>query len=616
LTSSGWAFEEPAPLEPILDVVANAYFPWLLRAAGTGQTIVVSKLAELPDEAAQDRELLRRFGTEATVIVPLSAGREVLGGLTFDASSERAWPPSLVARLEAVAHLFAGALARKQAELALRQSEARLSLAAASAGAGLWEVDFDAGRIWATAEAKELYGFARDADVTYTQFLEAVHPEDREATLDRLRLALGQPGSYNTEYRIVLPDGSHRWINARGRPRTAAVGRDPNLMMGVSIDITARKQREENLRQALDEVQRLRDQLQRENVSLRTEVGERHSAEQIIGHSPAIRRVLTQAGQVALTSSTVLLLGETGTGKERFASAIHQMSPRRDRAMVRVNCAAIPATLIESELFGREKGAYTGALARQAGRFELAHGSTIFLDEVGDLPPEVQVKLLRVLQERQVERLGSPRPIAVDVRVIAATNQNLDRAVRDGRFREDLFYRLNVFPITVPPLRERQEDIPLLVLAFVQEFTTTMGKRIESVDRASLDALVRHEWPGNVRELRNVVERAMILATGPTLVIPLPRAAVELAVGPQGPSPAAEAATPADMEIRGVEREHILRVLEATGWRVRGQRGAASVLGLAPTTLEGRMARLGIQRPGKDGTAARPAARGRDAGAA
>jgi transcriptional regulator with GAF, ATPase, and Fis domain len=298
-----------------------------------------------------------------------------------------------------------------------------------------------------------------------------------------------------------------------------------------------------------------------------------------------MRRVLQQIEQVAPTDSTVLLLGETGTGKELFASEIHARSARRVRTMVRVNCSAIPAGLIESELFGREKGAYTGAVARQAGRFELADRSTIFLDEIGDLPLDLQVKLLRVLEERQIERLGSSRSIRIDTRIIAATHRDLQQRVTDGLFREDLYYRLNVFPVHVPPLRERGEDIPLLIWRFVDEFSKAFDKRIEAIPRETMEALQRYPWPGNVRELRNSVERAMIVASGPKLVIPVPSVPV------------------ADKEkehvrLEDVEREHIRRVLETSAWRVRGAAGAAARLGLKPTTLETRMAKLGLRRPG------------------
>jgi transcriptional regulator with GAF, ATPase, and Fis domain len=293
--------------------------------------------------------------------------------------------------------------------------------------------------------------------------------------------------------------------------------------------------------------------------------------------------VLELVQQVAATDSTVLLIGETGTGKELFATQIHELSGRRGRAMVRVNCSAIPATLMESELFGREKGAYTGALARQIGRFELADRSSIFLDEIGELPPEVQVKLLRVLEERQIERLGSPVSIRVDTRIIAATHRDLEKRIGEGAFRDDLFYRLNVFPIQVPPLRDRVDDIPLLVWRFVEEFSKAFGKRIEAIPRENMAELQRYTWPGNIRELRNVVERAMIVASGPRLTITLPQST--------------SAATRRSTRLSDVEREHIRSVVESAGWRIRGAGGAADRLGLKPTTLETRMAKLGITRP-------------------
>jgi transcriptional regulator with GAF, ATPase, and Fis domain len=303
----------------------------------------------------------------------------------------------------------------------------------------------------------------------------------------------------------------------------------------------------------------------------------------IVGQSLALRRVIEQIRQVAATDATVLLLGETGTGKELFASQIHEWSARRSRPMVCVNCAAIPSTLIESELFGREKGAYTGALARQIGRFELSHHSTLFLDEIGDLPLEVQIKLLRVLEERVVERLGSPRSIPVDTRIIAATHCNLEQRIVEGTFREDLYYRLNVFPIFVPPLRDRSGDVPLLVWRFVSEFSRAFGKHIEAIDDDSMAMLRRYSWPGNVRELRNVVERAMIVATGRRLTIAPP----QVMAGPKALS----------AKLTDVERAHIHSVLESTGWRIRGIAGAADRLGLKPTTLETRMAKLGLKRP-------------------
>jgi transcriptional regulator with GAF, ATPase, and Fis domain len=303
----------------------------------------------------------------------------------------------------------------------------------------------------------------------------------------------------------------------------------------------------------------------------------------IASDSAAIRQVIAQVEQVAPTTATVLLLGETGVGKEVFAQAIHNSSPRQRRTMIRVSCAAIPTALIESELFGRERGAFTGALSRQIGRFEAAQGSTIFLDEIGDLPLEVQVKLLRVLQERTVERLGANQSTRVDVRVIAATNKNLEQAVAAKTFREDLFYRLNVFPITIPPLRERVDDINALVWTFIDEFSQAFGKNIEAVSRESLLALRAYPWPGNVRELRNVIERAVIMSTSPTLAV-------------AAPSMASKPRRTASSKLADIQAAHITSVLASCRWRVRGSGGAAERLGLRPTTLESRMSRLGISR--------------------
>jgi len=322
-----------------------------------------------------------------------------------------------------------------------------------------------------------------------------------------------------------------------------------------------------------------------ERMEVRREGGS-PGTRRVVAESPATRLVLEQIDSVAQTTATVLLLGETGTGKEVFAQAIHRASARHVRPMITVNCGAIPAALIESELFGRERGAYTGALARQIGRFEMANGSTLFLDEIGDLPLEAQVKLLRVLQDRVIERLGGGQPIKVNVRIIAATNRNLEQAVADRTFREDLFYRLNVFPITVTPLRDRIDDIPALVWSFVDEYSTALRRPIESISKESLAALQRYSWPGNVRELRNVIERAMILVKGPRLVVAPPTALI-----------VPEAPVLKSTRLADIETEEIRRVLQNVGWRVRGHGGAAEILGLKPNTLDSRMAKLGIRRP-------------------
>ena len=340
-----------------------------------------------------------------------------------------------------------------------------------------------------------------------------------------------------------------------------------------------RKQSEQALKAAFVRIDELKDRLESENKYLRDTHETRCSHEGIIGESKAVRQMLVQAEQVAATDSTVLLLGETGTGKELLAREIHRLSSRSGRPMIIVNCGALPATLIEAELFGREKGAYTGALSRQTGRFELADKSTLFLDEIGELTPELQIRLLRVLQDGTFERLGSTRTIKVDVRIIAATNRDLIAQVRDGHFREDLFYRLNVFPISIPPLRDRREDIPMLVWSFVREFSNNMGKSIEHIPVEAMERLQRYTWPGNVRELRNVIERALILARGKTLH-------VNLSSDDNLQSP--------EQSLEAVERAHIERILAQTNWQIAGKSGAAKILGMKPTTLRSRMERLGV----------------------
>jgi PAS domain S-box-containing protein len=351
---------------------------------------------------------------------------------------------------------------------------------------------------------------------------------------------------------------------------------DRRISEQVLIDLNAR------LLAANEQIRTMKENLEQEQISYKHEVKLESSHEEIVGRSPAILRVLVSAQQVAATDSAVLLLGETGSGKELIARAIHKDSKRGARPMVNVNCAALPASLVENELFGRERGAYTGALTREIGRFELANHSTIFLDEVGELPLELQAKLLRVLQEGEFERLGSSKTIHVDVRLIAATSRDLETAVREGKFREDLFYRLNVFPIRVPPLRERREDIPMLTWHFLQMLGTRMGRDVSSVRASTMKAFQAYAWPGNVRELRNVIERNLIVHQGPVFEADLPEGAgVSSVVG---------------TKIEEVDRDHIFRILERTGWRVRGPGGAAEALGLKPTTLEARMKKLGIVR--------------------
>ncbi len=339
------------------------------------------------------------------------------------------------------------------------------------------------------------------------------------------------------------------------------------------------------LQTALSEIKTLKDQLEAENIYFRQEITMKHQFEHILGRSDGLKYVLYRAEQVAPANTTVLILGETGTGKELVAAAIHHMSPRKDRPLITVNCAALPANLMESELFGREKGAFTGADTRQVGRFELANGSTLCLDEIGELSLEMQAKLLRVIQHNEFERLGSSHTIKVDVRIIATTNRNLEEEIRKGRFRQDLYYRLNVFPITVPPLRQRAEDIPLLVQAFIGRYSRKLGKQITSIQKETLKALQDYPWPGNVRELENIIERAVILCPGPALQL-----ADELEISSLPFSSTVKT-------LEEMERNQILKTLSETRWRIEGKDGAAAILGLHPSTLRARMHKLGIVRP-------------------
>jgi formate hydrogenlyase transcriptional activator len=343
---------------------------------------------------------------------------------------------------------------------------------------------------------------------------------------------------------------------------------------------------------AYREIEALKNKLNEEKLYLEEEIQTTWNFEQIVGNSATIKRILKQVETVAPSDSTVLIRGETGTGKELIARSIHNLSGRRERTLVKLNCAAIPTGLLESELFGHEKGAFTGAIAQRIGRFELAHRGTIFLDEVGDIPAELQPKLLRVLQEQEFERLGSARTQRVDVRVVAATNCDLEEMVAAKQFRSDLFYRLNVFPVTLPPLRERREDIPLLARFFAQKFSQRMHKQIEAIPAAALSALMNYHWPGNIRELENVIERAVLLTSGRDLEIPIhdmKPAAKASASGGSGAS--------GNLTLENAEREHILRVLRETEWVVSGPAGAAARLGMNRSTLQSRMRKLGISRP-------------------
>lgn len=559
---------------------ARQRYPWSYAHARGGTSGCFSTLDDISD--ATERDTLAQHGTRSGVVVPFSIDGQPAGAVSFGAKQEpRHWPAETLERLQLIAQVLSTAIARKQSDAVLRASQERFAAIADSAPVMIWMCGADKQCTWFNRRWLGATGCTMD-EARASGWQGPIHPEDVESCLDIYRAAFDARRSLALEFRLRRNDGEWRWIAGTASPCFASDGGFSGYI-GCCVDITEQKDAQFGIDQARLEVRRLREQLRNQHGTDRRDVLERPDPDIVVGKSAAARLVIEQIEQVAGTDSTVLLLGETGTGKELYATQIHERSTRHARAMVRVNCAAIPSTLIESELFGREKGAFTGALARQIGRFEVADHSTIFLDEVGDLPAEVQVKLLRVLEERCFERLGSPKVIPVDTRIITATHRNLEQLMVAGTFREDLYYRLNVFPIRVPALRERVEDIPLLVWHFVEEFAKAFGKRIETISRSNMEALQRYAWPGNIRELRNVVERAMITAAAPRLTIPVPETS--------------SAASGRSIRLIDVERIHIRRVLESTRWRIRGVGGAAEQLGLKPTTLETRLAKLGLKRP-------------------
>lgn len=568
--------------------------PFTTKTLLAGRPFIMHDVDELPPEGAVDREGFLRYGIRADLILPLIVGGKLCGGIGFASSRPRRWHDNVVRGLGLIADVYANVLERKRSMKKLQRREEQMRLATEAAEVALWVWNIPQDALWATDRTRKMFGIGSDEELNLQRFLACLHPEDFERVKASLQKSLQEGREFQEEFRVLHPDGVEYWIYASGKCQLAESGQVERIM-GASLNVTDKlrarlelKRSNADLKSALEEIRKLKDQFQQENIYLRHEIAE-YKSYKIVNNSVIMQNILTQIQQVGPTAASVLITGETGTGKELLATAIHEASPRKNKPMIRVNCAAIPSALLESELFGREKGAYTGALSKQIGRFELANGSSLFLDEVGELPLDAQSKLLRVLQEKQIERLGNPKPIDVDVRVIAATNRNLSREVAEGRFREDLFYRLNVFPIHMPPLRERREDIPKLVETFVHEFSLSLDKTIDAVDKSCLQKLCQYDWPGNIRELRNVIERAVILANGPILKIALPT---------DGAGNTVETSAKSILvSLEEVERQHILQVLDACGWRVRGQNGAAAILRLNPNTLESRMTKLGIRRP-------------------
>ena len=610
-------------------------YPWASRRVFVDrEPLVLSRLDDLPPEAARDRRSFERLGVKSVVTFPLVVGKSAVGALSFATlGHERDWPGDLVERLRVVSNIVASALARKRAQLTLGRALAFERLIAALSATF---IDLPAAAVddYITDSLERVAGFL-DLDRSHVAQLSAdsgdlriTHQWVRDERWRTPAVIPGEVVPWVTEQLLrgepvifsrpdELPAEAVRereFIELHG-PKSSAIlplAAGGAVIGGVAfgairqerawaVDVIdrlqlvaqiiasalARKRADQELRAALAENERLRERLEAENVYLQAEVKSARDVEEIVGRSAAIRAVLHKVDQVAGTDAPVLLLGETGTGKELIAHAIHTGSGRRDHALIAVNCAALPPTLIESELFGHEKGAFTGATHARPGRFELADGSTLFLDEIGDLELALQSKLLRALQGGEIQRLGSSRTSKANVRIIASTNRDLEGAMQEGRFRADLYYRLGVFPIEVPPLRERREDIPLLVWHFIQSRQRSLGRLVKQIAPGGMDALVAYDWPGNVRELQNVIERSLILSNGPTLRL-------DEAFGAARPARGARGAH-AD-SLRDTERAHIVGVLERCRWTIEGRGQAADRLGLRPSTLRNRMRKLGIRR--------------------
>jgi PAS domain S-box-containing protein len=469
----------------------------------------------------------------------------------------------------------------------LQRRETYLTEAQRLSHTGSFGWNVSRGEIVWSEETFRILEYDRSVKPTLELVRQRVHPEDKALHQELVERVTRDKQDFAAAHRLLMPSGAVKYVQVVGH----AVGKecDEVEFIGSVMDVTGAKRAQQALEQAVQEIKALKDQLQRENIALREEIGETSMLEEIVGASPLLKAVLARVSKVAPTDSTVLITGETGTGKELIARAIHRGSLRAERPFVKVSCAAIPQSLIASELFGHEKGAFTGALHLRIGRFELAEGGTIFLDEIGELPSETQIALLRVLQEREIERVGGARPIPIDVRVIVATNRDLKAAIAANEFRSDLFYRINVFPIELPPLRDRQEDIPMLVKYFIDRYARKAGKQIVSVSNKTLEALRSYPWPGNIRELQNVIERSVIVCDTENFSVDESWLSAETVV-PQAVS------SGLPERISAEERAVIEEALSQTQGRVSGPNGAAAKLHVPPSTLESRIKALKIDK--------------------
>ena len=618
------------PELPLNEILANELFPWNREQLLMHRPVIFSSTDQLPDAAAVDKKTYHEWGIQSNMTIPIAVDSSMNYCIVITSDRKAfVWSEEYILRLRLFGEILVKALLLSDSQLRLSvQQEFESLVSNISAGFVLTPADSikDSFYSWfATISA-----FFDVDGCSLILFSEKGTTPVEEYEYLRSDSSLSSHflwKSFFPSYMSQLVNGEKVVINGlEDLPVTAENERrffcenrvSSILLMPVKINDTTfgtftlmcltskmlwtettvkriqfiaellvtginRLKMNEQLAKRLHEIEKLKDQLEAENINLKNEIILQQQHHEIVGRSQAMKAILSQIEQVSPMDTTVLIVGETGVGKELVARALHRLSTRRDRPLVTVNCASLPPTLIESELFGREKGAYTGAMTRMTGRFELADKATLFLDEIGELPKEIQAKLLRVIEQGRFERLGSTKPLQVNFRLIAATNRNLEQEITEGNFRSDLYYRLNVFPIRIPPLRERTDDILPLIWQFIREFEKKMGKRVKHVTDRSIKALMQYDWPGNARELRNVVEHAMILSSSRTLaVFPPVRVSHE---------------SNQHTSLEDIERDHILKVLLQKGWRISGKDGAAKALGIKRTTLQSRMKKLSLQRP-------------------
>jgi PAS domain S-box-containing protein len=581
-----WEAEGIRKDQVVRGVLVREFFPWLADNLPRGKDIVIPDVEELSDaeEACKEYEYCRHIGIQSFLILPIQVADSPLCAIGLDSiHSKKKWSKEDINHLRILGEVFANTIARSHAEEKIKAAELKYRTVADFTYDWEYWANVDGKLEYVSPSCERISGYCVQDFIDNPALIrEIIVPEDLEKWDEHYCASENELKPREIQLRIQRRDGETRWIEHVCQPVIDNKGSLAGLRVS-NRDITERKQAELELQGAYAEITELKDQLETESAYLQEEINLEKNFENIIGQSEELKYVLYQVEQVASTDSSVLILGETGTGKELVARAIHKLSSRSNRVLVKVNCATLPAELIESELFGREKGAFTGAATTQIGRFELAKGSTILLDEIGELPLTLQAKLLQVYESGEFERLGSPKTLYSDARIIASTNRVLEEEVHQGRFREDLWYRIKVFTVTLPPLRQRKADIPLLIKWFMDQLSRKTGKPAVEIPKHTIQALQDYHWPGNVRELKNMVESALITGRGNKMHLELPKISDH---------------TISDFKpFEEMERDYILQVLKAKSWKVQGTNSAASILGMNPNTLRARIKKLGIKKP-------------------